>query len=55
MALCSICASIISKLQKRVYGFVAGDDVLRFAAMMVGEVVDEIGTTGDFIGHGGRR
>ena len=38
---------------KDVYGFVAGDDVLRFAAMMVGEVVDEIGTTGDFIGHAG--
>jgi PleD family two-component response regulator len=38
---------------KDVYGFVAGDDVLRFAAMMIGEVVDEMGTTGDFIGHAG--
>jgi PleD family two-component response regulator len=38
---------------KDVYGFVAGDDVLRFATMMIGEVVDEIGTTGDFIGHAG--
>ena len=27
-----------------VYGFVAGDDVLRFSAMMIGEVVDETGT-----------
>src|SRR5512140_2397252 len=38
---------------KDVYGFVAGDDVLRFTAMMIGEVVDEIGTTSDFIGHAG--
>ncbi len=36
-----------------VYGFVAGDDVLRFAAMMINEVVDEFGTTEDFIGHAG--
>jgi diguanylate cyclase (GGDEF)-like protein len=38
---------------KDVYGFVAGDDVMRFAAMMIGEVVDELGTTSDFIGHAG--
>ncbi len=38
---------------KDVYGFVAGDDVLRFAAMLIGEVVDELGTTSDFIGHAG--
>jgi PleD family two-component response regulator len=38
---------------KDVYGFVAGDDVLRFAAMMMAEVVDEIGTPSDFIGHAG--
>jgi DNA-binding response OmpR family regulator len=36
-----------------VYGFVAGDDVLRFATMLIGEVVDELGTAGDFIGHAG--
>jgi PleD family two-component response regulator len=36
-----------------VYGFVAGDDVLRFTAMLIGEVVDELGTTSDFIGHAG--
>ena len=38
---------------KDVYGFVAGDDVLRFTAMLVGEVVDELGATTDFIGHAG--
>ena len=38
---------------KNVYGFVAGDDVIRFTSMLIGEVVDEIGTTSDFIGHAG--
>ncbi len=38
---------------KDVYGFVAGDDVLRFAAMLINEVVDETGSTSDFIGHAG--
>jgi DNA-binding response OmpR family regulator len=38
---------------KNVYGFVAGDDVLRFLSMLIGEVVDELGTTSDFIGHPG--
>jgi PleD family two-component response regulator len=38
---------------KDVYGFVAGDDVLRFTSMLLGEVVDELGTTSDFIGHAG--
>jgi GGDEF domain-containing protein len=36
-----------------VYGFVAGDDVLRFSAMLIGEVVDENGSSADFIGHAG--
>jgi diguanylate cyclase (GGDEF)-like protein len=36
-----------------VYGFVAGDDVLRFTAMLLAEVVDELGTGSDFIGHVG--
>jgi diguanylate cyclase (GGDEF)-like protein len=36
-----------------VYGFVAGDDVLRFAAMLLSEVVDDLGTGDDFIGHTG--
>ncbi len=38
---------------KDVYGFVAGDDVVRFAAMLLGEVVDELGSPSDFIGHAG--
>jgi len=38
---------------KEVYGFVAGDDVLRFTAMLMGEVVDAFGTPNDFIGHPG--
>jgi PleD family two-component response regulator len=38
---------------KDVYGFVASDDVLRFTAMLLGEVVDELGTSSDFIGHAG--
>jgi DNA-binding response OmpR family regulator len=38
---------------KEVYGFVAADDVLRFTTLLLGEVVDEIGTADDFIGHPG--
>lgn len=38
---------------KDVYGFIAGNDVLRFTAMLLGEVVDEVGTATDFIGHVG--
>ncbi len=38
---------------KDVYGFIAGNDVLRFTAMLIGEVLDELGTTNDFIGHAG--
>ncbi|MGD2206450.1 MAG: response regulator, partial [Anaerolineae bacterium] len=34
-----------------VYGFVASDDVLRFTAMLLTEVVDDMGTGSDFIGH----
>jgi PleD family two-component response regulator len=37
-----------------VYGFVAGDEVIRFMAMLMGEVVDEQGTPDDFVGHPGR-
>jgi len=36
---------------KDVYGFVAGNEVLRFMALLLGEVVDEHGTPNDFIGH----
>ena len=38
---------------KEVYGFIAANDVLRFAGMLLGEVVDEKGTLGDFLGHAG--
>jgi PleD family two-component response regulator len=38
---------------KEVYGFVAGDDILRFTAMLLSEVVDELGSVNDFIGHAG--
>jgi diguanylate cyclase (GGDEF)-like protein len=38
---------------KDVYGFVAADDVLRFAAMLMSEVVDGLGSSSDFIGHAG--
>jgi PleD family two-component response regulator len=38
---------------KEVYGFVAGDDVLRFTAMLLNEVVEENGSVNDFIGHPG--
>ncbi|HLD66236.1 MAG TPA: response regulator [Pseudomonas sp.] len=38
---------------KDVYGFIAGDEVLRFTSILLGEVVDELGTTNDFIGHPG--
>ncbi len=38
---------------KDVYGFVAGDDVLRFTGMLIGEVLDQMGSTSDFVGHAG--
>lgn len=38
---------------KEVYGFVAGDDVLRLTAMTLNELVDAHGTPDDFIGHAG--
>ncbi len=34
-----------------VNGFVAGDDVLKFAGHLLREVVDAVGTPDDFIGH----
>jgi PleD family two-component response regulator len=37
-----------------VYGFVAGDDVIRFVALMLNEVVEEYGSPEDFLGHPGR-
>jgi PleD family two-component response regulator len=38
---------------KDVYGFVAADDVLRFSGMLIGEVLDELGSPSDFVGHAG--
>lgn len=36
---------------KEIYGFVAGDEVLRFTALLLGEVVDTQGTADDYVGH----
>jgi diguanylate cyclase (GGDEF)-like protein len=36
-----------------VYGFVAGEEVLRFAAMTLNQTVDSVGTINDFVGHVG--
>ncbi len=33
------------------YGFVAGEEVLRFTGMLLNDVVEELGTSDDFIGH----
>ncbi len=38
---------------KEVYGFIAANDVLRFTAMLMGEILDEVGNETDFIGHAG--
>ena len=38
---------------KEVYGFVAADDLIRFTTMLLAEVVDELGSPSDFIGHPG--
>jgi len=38
---------------KNLYGFIAANEVLRFTAMLIGEVVDELGTQNDFLGHAG--
>jgi PleD family two-component response regulator len=37
-----------------IYGFVAGDEVVRFMALLIGEVIDEIGAPEDYAGHPGR-
>jgi GGDEF domain-containing protein len=37
-----------------VYGFVAGDEVIRFMAVQIGEIIDEFGTPDDYAGHPGR-
>jgi diguanylate cyclase (GGDEF)-like protein len=35
------------------YGFVAGDEVLRYTALMLNESIDELGARDDFVGHAG--
>lgn len=37
-----------------VYGFVAGDELIRFMAILLNEVIDEFGSTDDYVGHPGR-
>lgn len=37
-----------------VYSFIAGNEVIRFMALLLGEVVEEVGTPDDYIGHPGR-
>jgi CheY-like chemotaxis protein len=36
---------------KEIYGFVAANDLIRFTAMLMNEIIDEMGTINDFIGH----
>lgn len=38
---------------KDIYGFVAWNEVQRFMALLMGEVIDEHGTQNDFVGHPG--
>ena len=40
---------------KEVYGFVAGTEVQRFMALLMGEIVDEHGTPNDFLGSSRQR
>lgn len=37
-----------------VYSWTAGDEVIRFVALMLGDVVDKHGTSDDYLGHPGR-
>jgi PleD family two-component response regulator len=39
---------------KEVYGFVAGDEVVKFMSLLLGEVIEEAGSPDDFLGHPGR-
>jgi len=38
---------------REVYGWAAGDEVIRFTAIIIGEVVDSLGTPEDYVGHPG--
>ncbi|MBN1890682.1 MAG: response regulator [Thermoflexales bacterium] len=35
------------------YGFLAGEEVLRFTAQLIGQTTDRLGTAADFVGHSG--
>lgn len=37
-----------------IYGFVAGDEVIRFFALLIGELMEDMGTADDYAGHPGR-
>ncbi|GIK26983.1 MAG: response regulator [Chloroflexi bacterium] len=37
-----------------VYSFVAADELIRFTAMLLAEIIEQFGTPDDFIGHPGR-
>jgi PleD family two-component response regulator len=41
------------ELFKDVYGFVAADEVVRFTALLIGSVIEELGTPDDYVGHPG--
>jgi GGDEF domain-containing protein len=43
-----------SEMFGEVYGWAAGDEVIRFAALLINEIVDSMGTTDDYVGHPGR-
>ncbi len=38
---------------REVYGFIAADDVLRFMGMLLTQIMDQLGSEQDFIGHPG--
>ncbi|HRE46488.1 MAG TPA: response regulator [Aggregatilineales bacterium] len=38
---------------QEVYGMLASTEIMRFVALILGEIVDELGTGDDFIGHAG--
>lgn len=37
-----------------VYGWAAGDEVIRYASLLLGDIVEEFGTNDDYVGHPGR-
>jgi PleD family two-component response regulator len=37
-----------------VYTWAAGDEVIRFAALLIGDIIDSYGTKDDYVGHPGR-